>query len=442
MARSKRSHSDMELTEDSIAAQLLRQVAHVGAQAAALKACMQCGATKTPQWREGPLGPKTLCNACGVKRVRALKAIAEGRKPPASPQQRKAAAQRQRQQEQSADLAAALQLLAAKAEGASRGPMRQAAVRAIRRAVEIGFDVEEPSQQQQQGQEADQQRLLNQQLFAHCKTSLTGGWGRWAGGWGSCGAWRFSVSTYNRCCSPSHHCCGAVPQLCVATCLFCLAPTYAPPLSSHAAAAADSVPTDSGEEISWSPDDLLRHHQQYWQQHHQQQQLLAQARGAEELEELEADAAANLLSISQHMPAAEAATPAQSEQQPQQLAQAQQQQQEGGAEPLLALLSAAPACLAQLLPQGQYVELLRLQAAADERQRASAAADAAVAAVARILEAKQQEAQCAHAASLATAQQLQTLLSSLEAQHGLRELAAGLAALSAAGAASAAEQRR
>lgn len=34
------------------------------------KACAQCGTTRTPQWREGPLGPKTLCNACGVKLVR------------------------------------------------------------------------------------------------------------------------------------------------------------------------------------------------------------------------------------------------------------------------------------------------------------------------------------------------------------------------------------
>ena len=29
--------------------------------------CMHCEVTKTPQWREGPMGPKTLCNACGVR---------------------------------------------------------------------------------------------------------------------------------------------------------------------------------------------------------------------------------------------------------------------------------------------------------------------------------------------------------------------------------------
>ncbi|GMI69943.1 hypothetical protein HRI_000663600 [Hibiscus trionum] len=29
--------------------------------------CQHCGAEKTPQWRTGPFGPKTLCNACGVR---------------------------------------------------------------------------------------------------------------------------------------------------------------------------------------------------------------------------------------------------------------------------------------------------------------------------------------------------------------------------------------
>ena len=29
--------------------------------------CTHCFSQKTPQWRAGPLGPKTLCNACGVR---------------------------------------------------------------------------------------------------------------------------------------------------------------------------------------------------------------------------------------------------------------------------------------------------------------------------------------------------------------------------------------
>ncbi|XP_049343541.1 GATA transcription factor 11-like [Solanum verrucosum] len=47
------------------------------------KRCTHCEVTKTPQWREGPLGPKTLCNACGV-RYRSGRLLPEYR-PAASP---------------------------------------------------------------------------------------------------------------------------------------------------------------------------------------------------------------------------------------------------------------------------------------------------------------------------------------------------------------------
>lgn len=36
-------------------------------QQASVRKCLHCEITKTPQWRAGPLGPKTLCNACGVR---------------------------------------------------------------------------------------------------------------------------------------------------------------------------------------------------------------------------------------------------------------------------------------------------------------------------------------------------------------------------------------
>ncbi|ORX61882.1 GATA-domain-containing protein [Hesseltinella vesiculosa] len=29
--------------------------------------CMDCGTTTSPEWRRGPHGPKTLCNACGLR---------------------------------------------------------------------------------------------------------------------------------------------------------------------------------------------------------------------------------------------------------------------------------------------------------------------------------------------------------------------------------------
>ncbi|KAG1362166.1 GATA transcription factor 4 [Cocos nucifera] len=32
-----------------------------------VRRCTHCASDKTPQWRTGPLGPKTLCNACGVR---------------------------------------------------------------------------------------------------------------------------------------------------------------------------------------------------------------------------------------------------------------------------------------------------------------------------------------------------------------------------------------
>ncbi|CAN1146004.1 GATA transcription factor 2 [Linum perenne] len=32
-----------------------------------VRVCTHCASEKTPQWRTGPMGPKTLCNACGVR---------------------------------------------------------------------------------------------------------------------------------------------------------------------------------------------------------------------------------------------------------------------------------------------------------------------------------------------------------------------------------------
>jgi hypothetical protein len=34
--------------------------------------CRNCGTHQTPQWRCGPEGPRTLCNACGVRYKKGL----------------------------------------------------------------------------------------------------------------------------------------------------------------------------------------------------------------------------------------------------------------------------------------------------------------------------------------------------------------------------------
>ena len=39
--------------------------------------CLSCGATSTPMWRSGPEGPRTLCNACGMRRSSRLFATRE-----------------------------------------------------------------------------------------------------------------------------------------------------------------------------------------------------------------------------------------------------------------------------------------------------------------------------------------------------------------------------
>lgn len=41
-----------------------------------VRVCSDCRTTKTPLWRGGPQGPKSLCNACGIRRRKARKAIA------------------------------------------------------------------------------------------------------------------------------------------------------------------------------------------------------------------------------------------------------------------------------------------------------------------------------------------------------------------------------
>lgn len=40
-----------------------------------VKTCADCGTTKTPLWRGGPAGPKSLCNACGIRSRKKRRAL-------------------------------------------------------------------------------------------------------------------------------------------------------------------------------------------------------------------------------------------------------------------------------------------------------------------------------------------------------------------------------
>ncbi|XP_058727109.1 putative GATA transcription factor 22 [Vicia villosa] len=41
------------------------------------RVCTECQTTSTPLWRSGPVGPKALCNACGIRQRKARRAAVE-----------------------------------------------------------------------------------------------------------------------------------------------------------------------------------------------------------------------------------------------------------------------------------------------------------------------------------------------------------------------------
>ncbi|KAF3447528.1 hypothetical protein FNV43_RR12714 [Rhamnella rubrinervis] len=42
-----------------------------------VRVCSDCNTTTTPLWRSGPRGPKSLCNACGIRQRKARRAMSE-----------------------------------------------------------------------------------------------------------------------------------------------------------------------------------------------------------------------------------------------------------------------------------------------------------------------------------------------------------------------------
>ncbi|EAY73905.1 hypothetical protein OsI_01791 [Oryza sativa Indica Group] len=44
-----------------------RKVVGIGVAEEGRRSCVECRATTTPMWRSGPTGPRSLCNACGIR---------------------------------------------------------------------------------------------------------------------------------------------------------------------------------------------------------------------------------------------------------------------------------------------------------------------------------------------------------------------------------------
>uniref|UniRef100_A0A0D9WRE4 GATA-type domain-containing protein n=1 Tax=Leersia perrieri TaxID=77586 RepID=A0A0D9WRE4_9ORYZ len=60
---------------------------HHGAMAQAfgvIRMCSDCNTTKTPLWRSGPCGPKSLCNACGIRQRKVRRAMMASGSPAAA----------------------------------------------------------------------------------------------------------------------------------------------------------------------------------------------------------------------------------------------------------------------------------------------------------------------------------------------------------------------
>ncbi|KAL6839384.1 hypothetical protein ACP4OV_030654 [Aristida adscensionis] len=57
-----------------------------------IRMCSDCNTTKTPLWRSGPCGPKSLCNACGIRQRKARRAMMASTGAPPSNDGAKAAA--------------------------------------------------------------------------------------------------------------------------------------------------------------------------------------------------------------------------------------------------------------------------------------------------------------------------------------------------------------
>ncbi|KAK2977707.1 hypothetical protein RJ640_013725 [Escallonia rubra] len=63
------------------------------------RSCSDCKTTKTPLWRIGPAGPKTLCNACGIRFRKNRKTVMGLKKEPEEMKKEKFTKEKQRKEE-------------------------------------------------------------------------------------------------------------------------------------------------------------------------------------------------------------------------------------------------------------------------------------------------------------------------------------------------------
>ncbi|KAJ6295668.1 hypothetical protein OIU77_005111 [Salix suchowensis] len=79
MTSSNRSETDHQPTKFMLKfhdRQYLNNEMNSASNSSNIRVCSDCNTTSTPLWRSGPRGPKSLCNACGIRQRKARRATA------------------------------------------------------------------------------------------------------------------------------------------------------------------------------------------------------------------------------------------------------------------------------------------------------------------------------------------------------------------------------
>ncbi|KAG2263156.1 hypothetical protein Bca4012_015211 [Brassica carinata] len=71
--KNDQSLNDSNLEEDHLSKNQFNIILNGGSNCV-IRICSDCNTTKTPLWRSGPRGPKSLCNACGIRQRKARRA--------------------------------------------------------------------------------------------------------------------------------------------------------------------------------------------------------------------------------------------------------------------------------------------------------------------------------------------------------------------------------